>query len=227
MSKSMISLMSIADYVSLINAVFGFISIIFAYLGEIRFAFIFILLAIVADGLDGIIARKTRESQMGEYLESMADMTSLCIAPAFFTYIIYEDQISCCLTKNIVLLGVLLIYLTLGIIRLASFHQMKKKDFFIGLPASSSTILIIVMAYFKIEILYITILITIISFSMISNIKFPKPSFKINIIAGVLILLTIILNKDFFGIGPIFLVFAILVYTIIGPLYLLKSQKNV
>ena len=85
----MIKLLSVADCISLTNAVFGFLAVAMIFIGETRVAFTFILLAILADGLDGMIARKTRESQIGEYLESMADMTSLGIAPAFFIYSIY------------------------------------------------------------------------------------------------------------------------------------------
>jgi len=131
----MIKLLSVADCISLINAIFGFLSITIAFIGEIRLAFTFILLAILADGLDGIVARRTNESKIGEYLESMADMTSLSIAPAFFIYTVYYEVVSCCFYKHFILLLVLTVFLSLNIIRLASFHIMKDKKIFIGLPA--------------------------------------------------------------------------------------------
>jgi len=204
----MVKLLSIADCVSLTNAFFGFLSLIMVFIGEIRLAFSFILLAILADGLDGIIARKTRESKIGEYLESMADMTSLGIAPAFFIFTAYYKSVSCCINKNIVLLFVLALFLLLSIIRLASFHIMKEKKFFIGLPASSSTIIIII------------------SFLMISQIHFPKPDNKINAIAGILIFLTLIMDKYYNGIAPLLLITAICIYVIFGPFYLLINKKK-
>ena len=73
----MIKLLSIADVVSLTNAILGFLAILMIFSNETRLAFSFILLALLADGLDGIVARKLGKSDIGEYLESMADMTSL------------------------------------------------------------------------------------------------------------------------------------------------------
>ena len=222
----MVKLLSIADCVSLTNAFFGFLSLIMVFIGEIRLAFSFILLAILADGLDGIIARKTRESKIGEYLESMADMTSLGIAPAFFIFTAYYKSVSCCINKNIVLLFVLALFLLLSIIRLASFHIMKEKKFFIGLPASSSTIIIIILAYFEIDLYILLLIIIIISFLMISQIHFPKPDNKINAIAGILIFLTLIMDKYYNGIAPLLLITAICIYVIFGPFYLLINKKK-
>jgi CDP-diacylglycerol--serine O-phosphatidyltransferase len=222
----MIRLLSIADCVSLTNAIFGFLSITMVFIGEIRVAFSFILLAVLADGLDGIIARKTRESKIGEYLESMADMTSLGIAPAVFIYTVYYEFVSCCIYKHIYLIIALIVFLSLSIVRLASFHIMKDKKFFVGLPASSSMILLLVMAYFEIKFYYILPVIIIISLAMVSIIRFPKPGIKINIIAGVLIILTIIMEKSFHGVAPILLFIAVCIYVITGPFYLLMNKKK-
>ena len=148
----MIKLLSIADYISLINAIFGFISLTMIYIGEIRIAFSFILLAILADGLDGIIARKTHESKLGEYFDSMADMISFGIAPAFFVFSIYYNDCSCFFNKNVLLFSILIFFVSLSIIRLASFPIMKNKKFFIGLPVPSSAIILIIIAYFRVEL---------------------------------------------------------------------------
>ena len=128
MQKSMIKLVSIADIISLTNAIFGFFAILFLLSDliateemRLRISFSFILLALLADGLDGIVARKTRKSDIGEYLESMADMTSLTIAPAIFIYVVYHDLVLCCIYSYIYLLIALIVFLLFGIIRLASF----------------------------------------------------------------------------------------------------------
>ena len=108
---------------------------------KLRVSFSFILLALLADGLDGVVARKTRKSDIGEFLESIADTTSLIIAPAIFIYVVYHDIVLYSFFNHVFLLIALFLYLLLGIIRLASFHIMKKERFFLGLPASSSTII--------------------------------------------------------------------------------------
>jgi len=224
LQKSMIKLLSLADVVSLTNAGFGLLSIIMASLGEIWFSFSFILIALLADGLDGMVARKTGHSELGDYMEAIADMISLGIAPSIFVYAIYHNAVSWCIYYHSYLLITLIVFLSLSIIRLASFHIMKDKKFFVGLPASMSAIIIITLAFFEIEFLYILPVIIIISLAMISNVHFPKPGLKIDVIAAILIILTLIFGKYYYGIAPLILITTLATYAILGPLYLLKSK---
>ena len=96
----MINLLSFADVVSLTNSILGFLSIVMIFLGETYLAFSFILLAILADGLDGAVARKTKHSDLGEYMEAMADMISLGIAPSVFVYNNYLKNIMIQVRQN-------------------------------------------------------------------------------------------------------------------------------
>jgi CDP-diacylglycerol--serine O-phosphatidyltransferase len=220
----MIKLLSFADVVSLANAGFGFLAIIMASLGEMWFSFSFILIALLIDGLDGMIARKTGHSKLGDYMEAMADMISLGIAPSVFVYAIYHDAVSWCIYHHIYLLITLIVFLSFSIIRLASFHIMKDNESFVGLPASVSAIIIIILAFFEIEVLYILPVFIIISLAMISNVHFPKPGLKIDFIAAILIILTLIFGKNYYGIIPLILITALVLYTILGPLYLVKTK---
>lgn len=227
MQKSMINLLSFADVVSLTNSILGFLSIVMIFLGETYLAFSFILLAILADGLDGAVARKTKHSDLGEYMEAMADMISLGIAPSVFVYNNYlkNIMISESIYWHSLLVIVLIVFLSFSIIRLASFHIKREETFFIGLPASASTIIIIILTYFNIEFNYIFAVIFLMSLAMISNVRFPKPTIKINAIATIFIIFTIIIGKNFEGIFPKFLLLLIILYTLAGPIYLLKRRK--
>ena len=151
MQKSMVKLLSIADIVTLTNIIFGFMAIIMILLNEMRFSFSFILLALFADGLDGIVARKTRRSELGEYLDAMADMSSFGIATAIFVYYTYLDAASCCIYRQVGLILVLILFLSMNTIRLASFHTIKNERFFVGLPTPASTIIVILLAFLGIE----------------------------------------------------------------------------
>ena len=226
MQKSMIKLISIADVISLTNAISGVIAILFLFssLGtceefRLRASFSFILLALLADGLDGIVARKVGKSDIGEYLESMADMTSMVIAPAAFIYYVYSESFGFLFYRHIYLLFALILFLSFGIIRLASFHVMKKEKYFIGLPASASTIILLIISFFKVEFIYILPAVVIIGAATVSDIKFPKPGIRINAIATLLIILTLIMYNSFQRIAPLLLLSAILVYAIGGPIY--------
>ena len=223
----MINLLSVADVVSLTNSILGFLSIVMIFLGETYLAFSFILLAILADGLDGAVARKTKHSDLGEYMEAMADMISLGIAPSVFVYNNYlkNIMISESIYWHSLLVIVLIVFLSFSIIRLASFHIKREETFFIGLPASASTIIIIILTYFNIEFNYIFAVIFLTSLAMISNVRFPKPTIKINAIATIFIIFTIIIGKNFEGIFPKFLLLLIILYTLAGPIYLLKRRK--
>jgi len=232
LQKSMIKLVSVADLISLTNVIFGFIAIIFLISDiidneelRLRLSFSFILLALLADGLDGVVARKTRNSDIGEYLESIADMTSLIIAPSIFIYFVYHDFLLSNIYNYIYLMITLVLFLSLGAIRLASFHKMKSKKFFLGLPASVSTIFLLVFSYFEVNFILMLALIIILSLSMISNIRFPKPGIKINAIAAILIIFTIIIGREFNGFVPILLVIAIFLYSVVGPIYRKISTK--
>lgn len=221
----MIKLITIADLFSLINGLFGFFAIIWIFLGEMWFSFYFILLAILTDGLDGIIARKINHGDLGEYLEAMGDMTSLGIAPAIFVFLNYYESFSFYFYNSLFLILAIIIFLLLCIIRLSSFHIIKNDNFFVGLPASVSTIILVILAIFKLDFYYIISALIIIGILMISNLHFPKPGYKINLIATILIVLTILFGKNFYGIFPIILFIALLVYSFFGPfIYKIKND---
>ena len=225
MQKSMIKLLSIADVVSLTNAILGFLAIFMIFSNETRLAFSFILLALLADGLDGIVARKTRKGELGEYMEAMADMISLGIAPAFFVYNTYYDVVSDHLYYHSLLVVVLIIFLSLGIIRLASFHIIKEEKFFVGLPASASTIFILVLSFLQTELIYILPFIFLISIVMVSPLRFPKIGLKINAFAAVLILVTLIFGSIYHSFAPLMLFSALAVYAVLGPIYVRKKSS--
>jgi len=222
--KSMLRLLSVADVVSLVNVVFGFLAIIMIYLGEIRFGFSFILLALLADGLDGIVARRISKGKLGDYFEAMADMTSMGIAPAFFIYSVYYSSISWCPFYHSYLVIALIVFLALGVIRLASFHVMKEKNFFVGLPASASTIIIIVLAYLGIGFWLILPVIIVVSLAMVSNVRFPKLGYRIDVVAVLLIFLTLIIDKSYYSIAPVLLLLSIFIYAFFGPIYLWRHK---
>lgn len=228
----MIKCISLADIISLVNGLFGFSAILMIYHQQMQYAFSFILFALLADGLDGIIARKTRKSELGEFLEAMADMISMGVAPALFVYSRYFSSIAHDPISYLLILGVLIIFLTFGIIRLAGFHIIKKETYFVGLPASAGTIIILVLSFLSIEFFFLLAVIFFVSIGMISPICFPKIDIKINMLAAVLILAAAILGSFYNNIAPIILCIAIVLYVVLGPFYVnakkseLKATKS-
>lgn len=81
----------LADLVTLCNAVIGVAAIAAAFTADPGLVARLILLAAVADGLDGIIARTRGGTEVGPYLDSMADVVSFGTAPAIFVFAVAMD----------------------------------------------------------------------------------------------------------------------------------------
>jgi CDP-diacylglycerol--serine O-phosphatidyltransferase len=186
----------------------------------------FIFLALIADGLDGIIARRFGGGKMGESLEAMADMVSLSLAPLCFVFV-YAIELkidNILISLPTILVG--LLFICFSAIRLASFHVLKDKHYFVGLPASVSTILLIGLSYFDLPLYSYLVIFLILSILMISSIKFPKPTKTMNFTATILILLGILLYTYYHSISFILLVGAMILYSILGPFYIKKFYSN-
>jgi len=229
----MIKLLRPADGISLINIGCGFLAILMLlspYISDeaLRFhlALIFILLALLADGLDGIIARKTGKGALGEYFEAMGDMTSMGLALPLFVYMMYQSQILQSLYVYLLLLFVLLLYVCCTVIRLAAFHPMKNKDCFIGLPASAGTIILLTLSFTNIDFIFLLLLMIVVSLLMISPIRFPKSKGKENAIATIFIFLTILLGHQFNNIAPLLLCIVTSIYVVVGPFSLRCTKQK-
>ena len=233
MQKSMLRLLSVADFISILNAIFGIFAILVLFLDliesvelRVHISLSLILLGLLADGLDGIVARKTRKSKIGEYLESMADMTSMVVAPAVLVLFVYSDVIAGNMFNLVYLIIALVLFLFFGIVRLASFNIMKEKNIYVGLPVSASAIIILIFTYLKIDFILILPAVVIIGATMATEFIFPKPGIRINGVALILIILTIIFGKTYYSFAPLLLLAAILFYAIVGPIYKQFSKKS-
>jgi len=83
--------LGVADVVTLANAVLGLVAMTAAVVGQPLLVAQLILLAAVADGLDGIVARTYGGTEIGPYLDSMADIVSFGTAPALFVFIVANE----------------------------------------------------------------------------------------------------------------------------------------
>ncbi|MFP4627181.1 MAG: protein sorting system archaetidylserine synthase [Natronomonas sp.] len=82
--------LALADLVSVTNAVLGFFAVAVAPIDPSLSARL-ILLAAIADGLDGVVARSLGSSSVGVYLDSLADVASFGVAPATLVYVVAMD----------------------------------------------------------------------------------------------------------------------------------------
>ena len=161
------------------NLFFGMLSILATYEGDYFFASIYILLALVADGLDGRIARALGvASEFGKEMDSLCDLGSFGIAPAFLAY-------SFCL-HNFGYIGkaAAVIFALCGMWRLARFNVSTDvvHGFFMGLaiPAGGCIVATTTMLLTALGIqpqnfgLIYPITIIIIGYLMVSHVHYPN-----------------------------------------------------
>jgi len=195
--------MAVPDLISLLNLSFGFLSIIMAINGQITISAIFIIIALIFDSIDGWVARKLSridEHGFGKNIDSLSDVVSFGVAPGILLYCVGNVIIGNSGFSKIVseqspqftqfiqftqfsgfyylLVIVALFVVICGVLRLTRFNVITDKlDFegFIGVPIPTTGILLssfILTGFF--DIILAMILMVLIGFLMISNIKYSK-----------------------------------------------------
>jgi len=156
------------------NIVTGFYSMLLALKGNFVLAGWFIVLAFIFDSLGGTVARLTHsQSKFGVEYDSLCDLVSFGVAPAFISYMWYLHFLDG--------FGIFLCiaYLLMGALRLARFNVQNKKNSFIGLPIPGAAMMVISAMLLSINFnLHIfngslfVVLFIVVSFLMISNMRY-------------------------------------------------------
>ncbi|MFW5940056.1 MAG: protein sorting system archaetidylserine synthase [Halolamina sp.] len=80
-----------ADAVTVGNAALGFLAVVAAAV-DIGLAARLVLLGAIADGLDGVVARRYGGTDAGPYLDSLADVATFGVAPAFLVAVVTRRE---------------------------------------------------------------------------------------------------------------------------------------
>ncbi len=214
------------NIMTLIGVCIGLTSIKFAFDGKFELSVIAVIIAGIIDGLDGRIARLIKgTSKVGKELDSLTDVISFGVAPAFIMYFWALSE-----TGRIGWL-VSLIYVVCVALRLARFNVSSggepswRDNFFEGIPSPAGGVLVLMpLIYSFSEIQFISfnfqtvvpVFFIIISILLIS--KIPTYSFKRIAVprsTSIFLLFAIIL---FFG---LILVYTFNTIVIAGAIYLL------
>ena len=229
--------MILPNMLTLIGVCIGLTSIRFALDGRYELAVIAILFAAIIDGLDGRIARLIRgTSKVGKELDSLTDMISFGVAPAFIMYFWKLNT----LEKFGWLLC--LIYVICVALRLARFNINSnqepswKDNFFEGVPSPAGGILLLTPLIISLSgfnflqlnyNLIVPIFFILTSFLLIS--KFPSYSFKKIVIprkTTIFLLFGIVL---FFGLLLVYtfnvIAISTVIYVLLLPISFLHYRK--
>lgn len=213
-----------ADFFTLLNAIFGFLALLAAArVGSANLSHlsvILILLAALADGMDGYLARRLGSSPLGASLDSLADLVSFGIAPAF----IAVQSIG--LTHFTCASGTF--YLLCGTLRLARFNVSEKNDkSFEGLPIPVAALALSTCVLFKNSTLTV-LLMLFLGLFMVSRFTYPKiKDRRILSLVGLVVLVAVFLirwqNDTLY---PAFLLTVIIIIYLCSPVVISRLQKK-
>ena len=222
---------------TLVGVCIGLTSIKFAFDGRFGFAVLAILVAGIIDGLDGRIARLIKgTSEVGKELDSLTDVISFGVAPAFIMYFWSLN--------NLGRVGwlVCLIYVICVALRLARFNVTSnantkwKDNFFEGVPSPAGGILVLFpliysfseFQFFSIENKYLVPGFFILTSILLIS-KIPTYSFKKIVVPRrltIFLLFTLIL---FFGLLLVYtynvIVISTLLYLLLIPISFFHFRK--
>jgi len=165
---------------TLTNLYLGYLSIAATFEGRYRWAAIYIIIAAVMDGLDGLVARLIKAtSDFGIQLDSLADTVSFGLATSFLIYIwgLWPTGAK--------MPFISFLFLTAGVLRLARYNIRTKsqtdRKTYQGLTVPSAAMFMASLVFAHPEPLetrppafLIGLLVVIISFFMVSTMRYPN-----------------------------------------------------
>ena len=225
------------NMLTLIGVCIGLTSIRFALSGEFHLAIIAIIFAALIDGLDGRIARLIKgTSKVGKELDSLTDMISFGVAPAFIMYFWKLSTLG--------RLGWLLclIYVICVALRLARFNVNSNQEpswrdnFFEGVPSPAGGILVLtplIISLTNFNYININYNIVVPAFFIITSLllisKFPTYSFKKIVIqrkATIFLLFGVVLFFGFLLVYPFIMIsLSAIIYLLLIPISYFNYQK--
>ncbi len=163
---------------TLTNVFFGFLSLTSTFYGRYRWAALWIIIAALLDGLDGLVARATRtSSDFGIQLDSLADAISFAAAASLLMYFWG--------LKVLGPAGIFFSFLFIvgGLLRLARYNIRTKslpdRRFYQGLTVPSAAIFLASLVIFSPEpnyqtwnAFYLSALVVTVSLLMISTLRY-------------------------------------------------------
>lgn len=139
----------IPNFITILNLLCGSVAVVFVLEGNWYWAVMLVFFAALADFLDGLAARLLKAySEIGKQLDSLADMVSFGLLPAFMLYKIYQQlfigDIVGIFGNHVIqwiIYATILIVPAFSAIRLARFNtDQSEESFFLGLATPANAI---------------------------------------------------------------------------------------
>ncbi len=169
------TLKSLPNWFTVGNLFLGILAIIMVFNGQTATASMLVIAAMLLDGLDGRVARALNaQSEFGKELDSLSDVISFGVAPAFVMYVAAFQSLNPALGWIVTA-----VFPICGALRLARFNVTEGiPGFFLGLPIPAAGGVLCTLALFSYTIPpYVLVIASLaLSWLMVSSVKYP--SFK-------------------------------------------------
>ncbi len=144
--------LTIPDYVTLSNALLGFLAITYIIDERLWLASLIIIICVTLDGIDGALARYLgSEHGIGAYMDFFSDIISFCFAPALLFYTTFYDPVlgrSWESPQNALATLVPFFLVFMGTLRLSRFaDKTSTRKRYKGIPTPSLALIVIHISY--------------------------------------------------------------------------------
>lgn len=209
--------LGVADAVTAGNAALGFLAAAIAIV-DVRVAAQFVLLAAVADGLDGVLARRFGGTPAGPYLDSLSDVASFAVAPAMLVVGVVEGTSSGAIHAALGF-GIPALFVTMAVVRLGLYTAYDTDHTrTVGVPTTlaATTLAAGILAGIDepVAVLAVT---AAFCYLMVSPIQYPDLLARDALLMGVVHVLAVLVPDYQGGMFPVALVTLALAYLILGP----------
>ncbi|MFC6865506.1 protein sorting system archaetidylserine synthase [Halomicroarcula sp. GCM10025817] len=216
--------LSVADAVTLANAVVGFAAGAVAST-DLQLAARLMLLAIILDAVDGIVAREGDSSAVGPLLDSITDVISFGATPSLFLFVALTGtyggvgESSPPVIVAITLLAA--VYAVFSVIRTAFYTTyIEGVDARPGIP-NTLGVIILATAYLSgiTSPLVLAAGAVVLSLLMVAPFDFPKPGARTAIPMGVVLSVSVVAPTALGRLGPRMMLVVALAFLTLGPRY--------
>lgn len=227
-------MLTLADGFTLFNGFLGFMAILLAAMGQVQIPFTLLIIGVLLDGVDGGLARLGYGGgRLGSKLDTLSDLVSFCIAPAFLFWNAMRDHtfypplprvpgFATQFLPTALVLAACVLYLMSGTLRLARFDYLKggeRHDYFVGLTTPGAAVVLASVAYLQWDLAPSLLLVVATALLMTSRVRLPKLRGALVVPAVLLLSIAVLLAPSGNALAPLILLVGFLFYLLLGPGY--------
>ncbi|WP_276271925.1 protein sorting system archaetidylserine synthase [Haloarcula litorea] len=216
--------LSVADAVTLVNAVVGFAAGAVAF-ADLHLAARLLLVAVIVDALDGIVARTSDSSEVGPLLDSITDVVSFGVTPSLFVYVLLTDAVGGAGSVGVLALtGTLLVaslYAVLSVVRTAFYSTyVDGADERPGMPNALGAIVLATAYLAGVQTPFVVAGgMTVLAVAQIAPFDYPKPGVKAVGPMGVVLFGSVVAPRALGRVAPRIMLVVALLFFALGPRY--------